>query len=202
MGKREENKKELRQKIIRASRELFDKNGFEATFMEQIAEKAGVGIGTAYNYFKSKEELYVLSMAETIAYDFKSPTMEGDSSDVSGIIAEAVMRQVKKIGYVNKKILRTAFPFIMKGMSKDDSFLREAMKIDFSLMDHIRDMFDTLKRNKRLAEDFKTDVATDIVFSALVYQLMSYVFIDEMTFEKACDNISEGIHFILSDTSR
>ena len=141
-------------------------------------------------------------MAETIAYDFKSPTMEGDSSDVSGIIAEAVMRQVKKIGYVNKKILRTAFPFIIKGMSKDDSFLREAMKIDFSLMDHIRDMFDTLERNKRLAEDFKTDVATDIVFSALVYQLMSYVFIDEMTFEKACDNISEGIHFILSDTSR
>jgi AcrR family transcriptional regulator len=201
MGKREEKKKELKNRIILAAKTLFSENGYEETSIEQIAEKAGVGMGTAYNYFKSKEELYILAMAENMAYDFELSNVEWNQSDVSQIVSVAVMKQIKKIGYVNKKVLRTAFPFIMKGMNRDDSFLREAMKIDFRFMDRIRDMLNECKKSKRIAENFHTDVATDLIFSAVIYQLMSYVFIDEMTFDQACENISEGIHFIISGKS-
>jgi AcrR family transcriptional regulator len=46
-----------REAIIKASRKLFDKQGFEATTLEQIAELADVHKQTVLRYFGSKEEI-------------------------------------------------------------------------------------------------------------------------------------------------
>ena len=65
-GKREAKKALLKQKILTAAREIFISQGYETSTIGQIAEKAGVGLGTAYNYFKSKEEIFLLAMAEEL----------------------------------------------------------------------------------------------------------------------------------------
>ncbi|SMB88450.1 transcriptional regulator, TetR family [Desulfonispora thiosulfatigenes DSM 11270] len=44
--------------IIEAAYEVFGNKGFQKARMEEIAEKAGVGKGTLYEYFKSKKDLY------------------------------------------------------------------------------------------------------------------------------------------------
>jgi len=41
-------------KVLRAARELFNKIGYEATSVEQIAVEAGIGTATVYNRFGSK----------------------------------------------------------------------------------------------------------------------------------------------------
>jgi AcrR family transcriptional regulator len=41
-----------------AAVELFMENGYHATSMRQIAERAGLALGGIYNYFSSKEELF------------------------------------------------------------------------------------------------------------------------------------------------
>lgn len=46
-----------KQAILYAALELFAVNGFSATPVPKIAEKAAVGAGTIYRYFESKEEL-------------------------------------------------------------------------------------------------------------------------------------------------
>jgi AcrR family transcriptional regulator len=46
-----------RTEILDAALELFAKNGFHATSISLIAEKAGISKGLMYNYFKSKDEL-------------------------------------------------------------------------------------------------------------------------------------------------
>lgn len=43
--------------IFAATLDLVTKNGFEGTPMSMISEVAGVGAGTIYRYFKSKEDL-------------------------------------------------------------------------------------------------------------------------------------------------
>ena len=58
MGKRENPVKELREKQIKeAALKLFSDKGFHTTTITQIAEAAGLGKGTIYWYWKSKEEL-------------------------------------------------------------------------------------------------------------------------------------------------
>ncbi|MEQ9367019.1 MAG: helix-turn-helix domain-containing protein, partial [Leptospirales bacterium] len=45
------------QAILDASLELFAEKGYDGTAVPLIAEKAGVGAGTIYRYFESKEVL-------------------------------------------------------------------------------------------------------------------------------------------------
>lgn len=52
------------EKIIIAAKDVFFKNGFKKSKMEMIAKKAGCSKVTIYNYFESKENLYM-----AITYD-------------------------------------------------------------------------------------------------------------------------------------
>lgn len=54
---REQKKQKTRDRLLSASRELFNEQGFDDTTVAQIAERAGVAKGTFFNYFDSKEEV-------------------------------------------------------------------------------------------------------------------------------------------------
>lgn len=49
---------ETKRKIYRCGAELFRKYGYQNVSVEQIAQAAGVGIGTLYHYYPSKADLY------------------------------------------------------------------------------------------------------------------------------------------------
>lgn len=50
-------KLELREKIIKTAAELFYRNGYNSTGINEIIHKSGIAKATLYNHFKSKEEL-------------------------------------------------------------------------------------------------------------------------------------------------
>jgi len=54
-----------KQKLFDAAIKLFESQGYFATTVEQITVEAGVSKGLVYNYFKSKEELLAVLIAET-----------------------------------------------------------------------------------------------------------------------------------------
>lgn len=54
--------------LIAAAREVMSEKGVDAATMLEIAERADVGAGTVYNYFKSKDEL-AIAVLETLMHD-------------------------------------------------------------------------------------------------------------------------------------
>ena len=56
-GRLERRKARTRASILSAASELFLKNGYEDTSIQQIAELADTGVGTLYGYFASKDEV-------------------------------------------------------------------------------------------------------------------------------------------------
>lgn len=51
-----EDKKQL---LFRTARDLFSKKGFKNTNIPEITNLAGVGVGTFYNYYNSKDEIFL-----------------------------------------------------------------------------------------------------------------------------------------------
>ncbi|MFC0212727.1 TetR/AcrR family transcriptional regulator [Paenibacillus chartarius] len=54
---REEKKQATRTKLLQAAIDLFAEQGYEATTVAQITDKAGVAKGTFFNYFCNKENV-------------------------------------------------------------------------------------------------------------------------------------------------
>jgi AcrR family transcriptional regulator len=56
-ARREREKEERRQSILRAAREVFFEHGFYRATVDNVAEQAEVSKGTVYLYFESKETI-------------------------------------------------------------------------------------------------------------------------------------------------
>jgi AcrR family transcriptional regulator len=61
---RERKRVATRRAILESAIGLFSERGFEGPTIEQIAAAAGIGKGTVYNYFATKEEILVAFMVE------------------------------------------------------------------------------------------------------------------------------------------
>ena len=56
-SRREQRRQEFREKIIQSAIQLFEKNGCEATTLEEICELAEISRPTFYSYYPSKHDL-------------------------------------------------------------------------------------------------------------------------------------------------
>lgn len=56
-GRLERRKARTRAAIVAAAAELFQTRGYDATSIQQIAERADTGVGTLYGYFASKDDV-------------------------------------------------------------------------------------------------------------------------------------------------
>lgn len=58
----EEYKEKKRQEILHSAHACFAKKGFEASTVDDIVAHSGISKGAIYNYFKSKDEIYLALM--------------------------------------------------------------------------------------------------------------------------------------------
>jgi AcrR family transcriptional regulator len=68
ISRRERRKREVQDRIIEASIELFTEQDCEAVTVEQICERADVSRKTFYNYYLSKQYL-IYALSESIVFD-------------------------------------------------------------------------------------------------------------------------------------
>jgi len=61
---RRRRKAERPKEILEAAFEEFSRNGYAATTLDQVAERAGVTKGTIYVYFENKEHLFISMVHE------------------------------------------------------------------------------------------------------------------------------------------
>ena len=58
LTRREREKLARRNEILKIALELFSQKGFHNVSMQEIAQKAEFAVGTLYNFFKDKEDIY------------------------------------------------------------------------------------------------------------------------------------------------
>jgi len=64
---RQERSRRSYQALLDAAAELFAEHGYDAVGTPEIAQRAGVSVGTFYRYFDDKHEVYLEIMRRTIA---------------------------------------------------------------------------------------------------------------------------------------
>ena len=89
LGVRARSKAANRSAILKAARAVFAEKGYEAASVRDVIRRTELASGTFYNYFRSKEELFVALSADSIKR-FKPRLIE--AKQVSGSLTEYVHR--------------------------------------------------------------------------------------------------------------
>lgn len=108
-GLRERKKRERRAAIARAALDLFDRQGFRATTVAQVAEAADVSPRTVFAYFPTKEDLLFPDAADTLEHLGARlggrPAGELTSDALRAWVAEFVDREERDEDRIRRRII-------------------------------------------------------------------------------------------------
>ena len=82
LTRKEREKLFKRFEILNSAATLFAKNGYDGTKLEDIADAAEFGKGTIYNYFETKEDIY-LEIIDRVTDSYTKKLLEMDSQSKS-----------------------------------------------------------------------------------------------------------------------
>ncbi len=195
-GLREKKKSARKDRIFSAAVDLFNKQGFSNTSMQDIAEKASLAVGTLYNYFPSKNDLLLDIMQEemeiTITGDdalFNVNLQDHDAKDI-------IKSLLKKIFNVPLLINKESMKEIFIAIFSTDEHMKKGMILDIELMKAFQKLLERFQKNNMINPELNSYNATKIFYSILLVQMMMYLFDPEFDNEKLFDNTDDIIDLI------
>lgn len=92
MSRKDRERERHRQEIVRAAERIFAQKGYQAATIEEIAREAEFAVGTLYNLFKGKDELYsrvIESFVRQFMTDFELKVASEDDPEkaIAALIA-------------------------------------------------------------------------------------------------------------------
>lgn len=193
-GLREKRKNETNEKILSVSREIFFSKGYADTTIEEIAERAGIAVGTVYNFFRTKADILIAVVAKEAdaeEWDFKP-----EPSDLEQGVVELVLRftwrSYGKLKFLSKKVWRDLTSAMLR---PGNQLFRGLSSLDFQYIRKLRELLETLRTQSVLPRDFDTDSAAMVVYGIFLTQFLLFIYSDDTTFEQMEQAIRRQVGF-------
>jgi len=197
-GLRERKKKESEEKITSSARDIFLKKGYNEATMEEIAKKADIGVGTLYNYFKSKAEIFISIMTrESLINETDDEKLDYTlEKDTITIIIDYILKSTKYIESFDKKLWRELFAAILGNVNPDNLIFTGLVNMDFKFIQKLEHLLNSMKEKGRLPPSFKSNDAAFAIYSILMAQIIMYIYMEGATFEVYRKNVENQIRFL------
>ena len=198
VGLREKKKKETRKKIISAAKELLLDKGYNEATMEEISERAEIGVGTLYNYFKSKAEIFVRIMSDELLIDSDdSEELEIDLEQTAArLVMDYLRKYASKLRFFSKKLWRELFAATFGSTGSNNLMLKGIMNIDFQFIAKMEGVLRVAKDNNILPESFDCHQGAINIYSIVITQTILYVYQEEISFDDFTASIEVQVNFL------
>jgi len=106
LGLRDLKKIETRARLVQLAHELFNEYGVSEIGMRKLASESGIGLGTYYNYFKTKDEI-IFAISDKIFTDaFKKKVSYEENKNVDANLTKLVLSILKSLNKNSEIILQ------------------------------------------------------------------------------------------------
>lgn len=163
------DKKKKQRSIIRSAIKVFSHKGFDRSTVSDIAKEAGIGKGTFYEYFKSKDEVIHLT------FDYFMKELVPDFQEIvhqSIPASEKIMLMIKSISHITESkeqqdLLGLMFDVWAEGIRSQPHRKSTELKMKRLYKDYREPVVEVLKQGIRTGE-FRSDIKTKVEASVLV----------------------------------
>jgi AcrR family transcriptional regulator len=146
---RDSKKESTRARLIATAIELFSLNGIEATTVEQIAMEAGIGKGTVYNYFETKEDIIVAFMADLERTLPAVKRFSESDAPLEEILAGFAWHRLE----AKRKYRTFVRAFLARMMGPDESFHPHVVEVQSAMDTTLTALFSRLQARGRVRSD-------------------------------------------------
>jgi AcrR family transcriptional regulator len=97
----------LKDRLLAEARQQIAAVGYEAVTIRSIAKGCGVGVGTVYNYFPSKESLIATHLLEDWKHSIDIIRLTAEDSETPQPVLQCIYRQLVDFAVRHQAIFRT-----------------------------------------------------------------------------------------------
>ncbi len=183
-------KNQKRNDILASARSLFSERGFHDTKMEDIAQGAGVGKGTLYEYFKNKQEIFDESCIEYLKIITEDVSRIG-SMDIS-FKEKVIMLFNERNNTIDEVFDKNPVDYIMsyKNIISEKTLIKM-----FSCVSEINSVIIDMIEGGKNEGAVKKDIPSDIIACSIVGTMGEYFNLKKN--KKDCSFNEEDIIFNL-----
>ncbi len=182
-GLRQKKKEQREQRILEAARCLFIRKGFAETSIEGIAEHAEVGVGTVYNYFRSKDELLIaiiVRATDDVIDAGKVVIADPPADPVTGFTALFDI-YTECFTEFEKGLMRDMFSaFFRHGQLVDNELVEQ----DFRIVVQISQLIEYYSAEGKIESDFATQQAALALYGQFFMNFLIYAATDTMSLDE------------------
>lgn len=191
MGLRETKKTRIHDAILKAARELFFTLGYRPTTIEAIADRAGVAVGTVYNYFESKSAVLLAITAKDTAATLSGQSGLPDSASGLEILRNYLNTFMESLSRYPEKLLGELVrkTFGVTGVPFGENIHDDRP----NLLHGLESLIGRLTLEGKLREDLDSRVASLVVYGIVMTTLMKYAEDRRMTADRMMDSMDETL---------
>lgn len=123
LKRRAESAEETRRRLVQATFALHGEQGIAATTMKQIAERAGVGVGTVYHHFQTLDDT-IMACGQMVMAMYPPPT-EAIFSGVATMkerlvrLARALFEHLDNVGFDMVRVDQDRLPIVRQFVDEE-----------------------------------------------------------------------------------
>lgn len=162
MERKKGEKNQKRKKILDKAWELFRKNGYEETKVEDITRELGVSKGSFYTYFKTKDEVLYEILERIKKENEERISKINVNQEPSKILEDYV---ISKMNYIVKLLNNMKISSINRNLSnsKLKNFFEELKKVSIEFIKkNIVEKFNKINGNK-----YNLEIISEFVYLAI-----------------------------------
>lgn len=193
-GLRERQKVARKQRILEVATELFRRDGYDRTRIEDIAEAAEVSAGTTYNYFETKADILIATVSmeveETLAKGMKI-VEDPPSSVADALNALEMLYYERSMVYLSKEMWRVALAFSIQ--RPQTPFGKRYTDLDRRLCAQFGSLVRALQNRGAVRSDVSHESIAEVIYNNGKMMFFEYVKDDDMAINELKESVSRQI---------
>lgn len=184
-GLREKQKAARKQRILAAATELFIRDGYDKTRIEDIAEVAEVSPGTTYNYYETKADILIAVVSMEVEESLSNGARIVDAPPASvadALIALPTLYYEHSLVYLSKEMWRMAMSFAIQ--RPRTPFSKRYTELDRRLCAQVGSLVLALQNNGLIKTGINHNAMAEVIFNNLNMMFIEFVKSEDMATEE------------------
>lgn len=187
MSIKEAKKIQIRERILETAKKEFIEKGYKETTISKIAAKAGIGKGTVFNYFSSKNALILECYYKLVPTNDKLTDFLGGLENKKDRVHSIIDNSFINLLQLDREIMRGSLMALFDDRVTESKFVE--------LNDNV---ISALCEALKIKEDNRRDrIQGELIFTSCYEVFLSYALDSEMTKDRYKEKIRDRVDYLL-----